>query len=75
MPRNRRLILAHFWVAFVVFLAAAMLGLWQMWVRSPLSAPQAVPAASYYQSVTAHGVLQFGPRDVRASAPGGTDSS
>jgi cytochrome c oxidase subunit I len=56
VPQSRRLILAHLWVAFIVFLAAAVLGVWQMWVRSPLSAPQAVPAASYYQSVTGHGV-------------------
>ena len=56
MPQNRRLILAHLWVAFGVFAAAALLGVWQMWVRSPLSTPAAVPAATYYQSVTAHGV-------------------
>lgn len=56
MPQNRRLILAHLWVAFGVFAAAAVLGVWQMWVRSPLSTPAAIPAASYYQSVTAHGV-------------------
>jgi cytochrome c oxidase subunit I len=55
VPINRRLILAHFWIAFVVFLAAAMLGVWQMWVRSPLAAPLDIPAR-YYQSVTAHGV-------------------
>lgn len=55
MPINRRLILSHFWVAFVVFLAACALGVWQMWVRSPLSAPQDVPER-YFQSVTAHGV-------------------
>lgn len=55
MPHNRRLILAHLWVAFAVFLAAACLGVWQMWVRSPLSAPLDVPQR-YYQSVTAHGV-------------------
>jgi cytochrome c oxidase subunit 1 len=55
VPTNRKLILAHFWTAFVVFLAAAVLGVWQMWVRSPLSAPLDVPAR-YYQSVTAHGV-------------------
>ena len=55
MPTNKRLILSHFWVAFVVFLAACALGVWQMWVRSPLSAPQDVPER-YFQSVTAHGV-------------------
>ena len=55
MPRNRSLILAHLWVAFSVFLAACGLGVWQMWVRSPLAAPLDIPAR-YYQSVTAHGV-------------------
>ena len=55
MPQNRRLILAHFWVAFATFLAAAALGVWQMWVRSPLSGPQDIPER-YYQSVTGHGV-------------------
>lgn len=55
MPRNRGLILAHFWTAFLVFLAACALGVWQMWVRSPLSAPLDIPER-YYQSVTAHGV-------------------
>ncbi|WP_309606179.1 cbb3-type cytochrome c oxidase subunit I [Phenylobacterium sp.] len=55
MPTNKRLILAHLWVAFLVFAAACGLGVWQMWVRSPLSAPQDAPAR-YYQSVTGHGV-------------------
>lgn len=43
------------WVAFITFAAACVLGVWQMWVRSPLSAPQDIPER-YYQSVTAHGV-------------------
>ena len=55
MPRNRRLVLSHLWVAFAAFLAACVLGVWQMWVRGPLSAPQDIPER-YYQSVTAHGV-------------------
>ena len=55
MLRNRRLVLAHLWVAFAAFLAAAVLGVWQMWVRSPLTAPDDYPQR-YYQSVTAHGV-------------------
>lgn len=55
MPHNKRLILAHLWVAFAVFAFACALGVWQMWVRSPLAAPLDVPAR-YYQSVTAHGV-------------------
>jgi cytochrome c oxidase subunit 1 len=55
VPRNKALILVHFWTAFVVFAAAAALGVWQMWVRSPLAAPLDIPER-YYQSVTAHGV-------------------
>ena len=31
-----RLCLAHFWVALAAFVVAALLGTWQMWVRSPL---------------------------------------
>src|SRR5262245_14905240 len=50
-----RLCLAHFWVAFAAFLAAAVLGTWQMWVRSPLGANVGTPG-QYFLSVTAHGV-------------------
>jgi cytochrome c oxidase subunit I len=50
-----RLCLAHFWVAFAAFAAAAVLGAWQMWVRSPLGAHIGTPE-DYYMSVTAHGV-------------------
>jgi cytochrome c oxidase subunit I len=50
-----RLCLAHFWVAFAAFLAAAFLGNWQMWVRSPLGADIGTPG-EYFMSVTAHGV-------------------
>ena len=50
-----RLCLAHFWVAFAAFLAAAVLGTWQMWVRSPLGANVGTPG-QYFMSVTAHGV-------------------
>jgi cytochrome c oxidase subunit I len=55
VPVNKRLVLAHFMVAFAALAGAAVLGVWQMWVRSPLSAPLDIPAR-YYQSVTAHGV-------------------
>jgi cytochrome c oxidase subunit 1 len=55
VPRNKGLILSHFVVAFGVFAVAAVLGVWQMWVRSPLAAPGDLPQR-YYQSVTAHGV-------------------
>lgn len=55
MRNTERLCLAHFWVAFAAFLAAAVLGTWQMWVRSPLGANIGTPGA-YFMSVTAHGV-------------------
>ena len=31
---NRKLILAHFWLAFAVFGLALVLGAWQMFIRS-----------------------------------------
>jgi cytochrome c oxidase subunit 1 len=52
----RRLVLAHFWVAFVAFAAALVLGEWQMVVRSPL-APWVSNPEVYYRSVTAHGTV------------------
>jgi cytochrome c oxidase subunit 1 len=52
----RRLVLAHFWVAFIAFVAALVLGEWQMFVRSPLSAWVNNPEY-YYRSVTAHGTV------------------
>ena len=55
MRNVERLCLAHFWVAFAAFLAAAFLGTWQMWVRSPLGANIGTPG-QYFISVTAHGV-------------------
>ena len=54
MLRSRTLVLAHCWVAFAAFAAASILGIWQMWVRSPLHAPYADPE-NYFLSVTAHG--------------------
>lgn len=54
MPRNERLILAHLWVSFAAFALASILGTWQMWVRSPLPAPFAIPD-DYFMSLTAHG--------------------
>src|ERR1700719_144597 len=50
-----RLCLAHLWVAFTAFVVAAVLGTWQMWVRSPLGAHVGTPA-QYFMSVTTHGV-------------------
>lgn len=48
--------LAHFWVAFVAFGGALVLGAWQMFVRSPLS-PWVNNPEHYYRSVTAHGTV------------------
>ncbi len=54
MLNSRRLILAHFWLAFAGFAVAMLLGEWQMFVRSPLSSWVSNPEW-YYRSVTAHG--------------------
>ena len=56
MRNTERLCLAHLWLAFAAFVGAAVLGTWQMWVRSPLGAPTGTPG-EYYMSVTAHGVM------------------
>ena len=52
----RRLVLAHFAVAFAGFLGALVLGAWQMYVRSPLSTWVNNPE-QYYRSVTEHGTV------------------
>ncbi|MDB5654762.1 MAG: cytochrome oxidase subunit, partial [Tardiphaga sp.] len=54
MLTNKRLILSFFWLAFVVFGLAILLGAWQMFVRSPLNVWHFNPEL-YYRSVTAHG--------------------
>jgi cytochrome c oxidase subunit 1 len=51
---TKRLVLAHFWVAFAAFLVALVLGEWQMYIRSPLRDWIGNPEL-YYRSVTAHG--------------------
>lgn len=56
MFNARKLVLAHFWVAFAAFLGAIVLGEWQMFVRSPLAAWVNNPE-HYYRSVTAHGTV------------------
>ncbi|WP_426194479.1 cbb3-type cytochrome c oxidase subunit I [Massilia sp. DWR3-1-1] len=56
MFHAKRLVLAHFWVAFIAFFAAILLGEWQMYVRSPLHAWINNPE-HYYRSVTAHGTV------------------
>ncbi len=54
MLNSSRLVLAHFWLAFIGFAGALLLGEWQMFMRSPLSAWVSHPEW-YYRSVTAHG--------------------
>ncbi|RKE36412.1 cytochrome c oxidase subunit 1 [Paraburkholderia sp. BL23I1N1] len=56
MLNNRRLVLAHFWLAFIVFGIALVLGAWQMYIRSPLHAWLHNPGI-YYRSVTEHGTV------------------
>ena len=56
MLSNRRLVLAHFWLAFIVFGIALLLGAWQMYIRSPLHAWLHDPEI-YYRSVTEHGTV------------------
>jgi cytochrome c oxidase subunit 1 len=53
---SKRLILAHFWLAFALFALALVLGAWQMLVRSPLLDWVSNPEW-YYRSVTAHGTV------------------
>jgi cytochrome c oxidase subunit I len=53
---SRRLILAHFWLAFSVFGVALVLGAWQMFIRSPLHTWISDPEW-YYRSLTAHGTI------------------
>ncbi len=54
MTHARSLTFAHLWLAFIAFAAALVLGVWQMWSRSPLPAPF-VTSSTYFSSVTAHG--------------------
>ncbi len=56
MFNARKLVAAHFWVAFIAFFAAVLLGEWQMFIRSPLSSWINNPE-HYYRSVTAHGTV------------------
>ena len=56
MLTSKRLILAHFWLAFIVFGVALLLGAWQMLVRSPL-VPWISNPEWYYRSLTAHGTI------------------
>ena len=56
MLANRKLILAHFWLAFVAFGVSLFLGTWQMFIRSPLGTWLSNPEL-YYRSLTAHGTV------------------
>ncbi|HEY4171270.1 MAG TPA: cbb3-type cytochrome c oxidase subunit I, partial [Reyranella sp.] len=56
MLTSRRLIIAHFWLAFGLFGLALLLGAWQMLMRSPLSGWIEDPEW-YYRSLTAHGTV------------------
>lgn len=56
MLSSKRLILAHFWLAFALFGLALLLGAWQMLIRSPLFDWISNPEW-YYRSVTAHGTV------------------
>ncbi|BCF87313.1 MULTISPECIES: b(o/a)3-type cytochrome-c oxidase subunit 1 [Paraburkholderia] len=56
MFHAKRLVLAHFWLAFIAFGIALLLGAWQMLVRSPLH-PWIGEPELYYRSVTAHGTV------------------
>jgi len=53
---SKRLVLAHFWLAFGLFGLALLLGAWQMLIRSPLLDWIGNPEW-YYRSVTAHGTV------------------
>jgi cytochrome c oxidase subunit 1 len=53
---SKRLVLAHFWLAFIAFGVALLLGAWQMLVRSPLH-PWLQNPELYYRSVTEHGTV------------------
>jgi cytochrome c oxidase subunit 1 len=53
---SKRLILAHFWLAFAGFTVALVLGAWQMFIRSPLHTWITNPEW-YYRSLTAHGTI------------------
>ena len=54
---SRRLILAHFWLAFAVFGVAIVLSAWQMFIRSPLLCLDQRSGDGYYRSLTAHGTI------------------
>jgi cytochrome c oxidase subunit I len=56
VDESKKLALYHYWVAFALFLPAALLGAWQMLMRSPVPAPFGDPDA-YYASVTLHGSI------------------
>ena len=62
MLNSKRLILAHFWLAFVVFGLALLLGEWQMFARSPLN--PWISSSRTTIVVTIHGISPVLPRTV-----------
>ena len=69
----RKLVLAHFWVAFAAFLLAIVLGEWQMYVRSPLHAWVNNPE-HYYRSVYGHFTNTSATTYAQVAKGGFTDS-
>ena len=53
---DKRLVLAHWWLSFALFVCALFLGFWQFWFRSPIPPGFGTPT-QYYISVTAHGTI------------------
>ena len=53
--RSATLVATHIWVGIAAFAVACILGVWQMWARSPIEAPYHT-ASNYFRSVTLHGV-------------------
>jgi cytochrome c oxidase subunit 1 len=53
---DKRLVLAHLWLSFALFVCALFLGFWQFWFRSPIPPGFGTPT-EYYISVTAHGTI------------------
>ena len=55
-PHASRLSLANIWIAFITFLLAALMGLYQVAERSGLF-PKIENIELYYRSVSSHGVI------------------
>ena len=53
---DKRLVLAHLWPSFLLFVCALILGFWQFWFRSPIPPGFGTPTG-YYAALTAHGTI------------------